>query len=120
MYDVVIHYLNSHTTTPLIGSEIDLIQSVFTPKKFRRRQYFLQEGEVCKNTAFIVKGAMRKYRVGDKGEERVIRLYIENWWASDRESIMKGIPSNYFIDAWENTECLIASKADLAEVVDRI
>jgi len=120
MYDVLIHYLNSHTTTPLIGSEIDLIQSVFTPKKFRRRQYFLQEGEVCKNTAFIVKGAMRKYRVGDKGEERVIRLYIENWWASDRESIMKGIPSNYFIDAWENTECLIASKADLAEVVDRI
>jgi CRP-like cAMP-binding protein len=120
MYDVLIQYLNSYTTTPLSGAEIDLIQRVFTPKKFRRRQYFLQEGEVCKKTAFIVNGAMRKYRVGDKGEEHVIRLYVENWWASDRESLMKGLPSNYFIDAWENTECLIAAKADLADLADRI
>jgi len=80
----------------------------------------LREGEVCKFIAFIAKGAMRKYSVGDKGEEHVIRLYTENGWASDRESLMKEIPSNYFIDAWEDTECLIASKADLAEVVDRI
>src|ERR1700741_2169638 len=106
MYDVLIKYLNGFTMTPLKGWEIDLIQSIFTPKKFRRRQYFLQEGEVCKITAFIVKGAMRKYRVGEKGEEHVIRLYLEHWWASDRESLMKEIPSNYYIDAWEDTECL--------------
>jgi CRP-like cAMP-binding protein len=119
MYDVLIKYLNSYTTTPLTGDEIDLIQSFFTAKKFRKRQFFLQEGEVCKFTAFIVKGAMRKYRVDDKGEEHVIRLYIENWWATDRESVMKRAPSSYFIDAWEETDCLITTKADLAYLVDR-
>jgi len=118
MYDVLINYLNSYTTTPLNGEEIDLIQSFFTPRKLRKRQYFLQEGEFCKNTAFIVKGAMRKYKVDDKGEEHIIRLYIENWWATDRESEMKGTPSEYFIDAWEDTDCLIASKADLRYLVD--
>jgi CRP-like cAMP-binding protein len=120
MYEALIHYLNSYGETPLTGGEIDLIQRVFTPKKFRRRQYFLQEGEVNKFKAFIVKGAMRKYRVGDKGEEHVIRLYIENWWASDRESLMKGTPSNYFIDAWENTECLVVAKDDILDLVGRI
>jgi CRP-like cAMP-binding protein len=120
MYDVLIKYLNSYTTTPLNGDEIDLIQSFFTPKKFRKRQYFLQEGEVCKFLAFIVKGAMRKYRVDDKGEEHIIRLYIENWWASDRESLMKEASSIYFIDAWEDSECLIVTKADLTDLVDRI
>ncbi len=119
MYEVLINYLNSFTPTPLSGDEIDLIQSFFTPKKFRKRQYFLQEGEVCKNTAFIVKGAMRKYRVDDKGEEHVLRLYIENWWATDRESEINGVPSGYFIDAWEDTDCLIATKADLRYLVDR-
>jgi CRP-like cAMP-binding protein len=119
MYEALIKYLNSYTTTPLNGDEIDLIQSFFKPKKFRKRQYFLQEGEVCKFTAFIVKGAMRKYRVDDKGEEHVIRLYIENWWATDRESEMKGVPSGYFIDAWEDTDCLVATKADLRYLVDR-
>jgi CRP-like cAMP-binding protein len=120
MYDALIKYFNSYTTTPLSGDEIDLIQSFVTPKKFRKRQYFLQEGELCKKTAFIVKGAMRKYRVDDKGEEHIIRLYIENWWATDRESVTKETPSGYFIDAWEDTECLIASKAHLADLVDRI
>ena len=90
MYESLIKYFNSYTTTPLTGDEIDLIQSFFTAKKFRKRQYFLQEGEVCKNAAFIVKGAMRKYRVDDKGEEHIMRLYIENWWASDRESVATG------------------------------
>src|ERR1700749_5046200 len=120
MYDALINYLNGYSKTPLSGNEIDLIQTVVTPRKLRKRQYFLQEGEVCRLTAFIVKGAMRKYRVDDKGEEHILRLYIENWWATDRESEMKGVPSGYFIDAWEETDCLIATKADLRYLVDRI
>jgi CRP-like cAMP-binding protein len=119
MYDVLVKYLNGFTTIPLKRWEIDLIQNVFKPKKFRKRQYFLQEGEVCKSTAFIAKGAMRKYRVGDKGDEHVIRLYLETFWVSDRESLMREIPSNYAIDAWEDTECLIVTKADLTDLVDR-
>jgi len=120
MYDVLIHYLNSHTTTPLIGWEIDLIQSVFTPRKFRRRQYFLQEGEVCEYMAFIAKGAMRQYSVDKKGEEHVIKLFVENWWAGDRESCLKGIPSSYFIDAWEDTECLTVTKDNLMRLLDQV
>src|SRR6476469_2166461 len=99
MYDPLITYFNSYATTPLRESDIDLITNIFTPKKFRKRQYFLQEGEVCKYSAFIVKGAMRQYSVDDKGEEHILRLYIENWWATDRESLMKHTPSIYFIDA---------------------
>src|ERR1700733_8929352 len=119
MYDSLIKYYNSYSSQPLTGDEIELIESFYTPKKLRKRQYFLQEGEVCKYTAFIVKGAMRKYRVDDKGEEHVLRLYIENWWATDRESELNGIPSSYFIDAWEDTDCLIATKADVRCLVER-
>ncbi len=120
MYDVLIKYFNGYTTTPLNGDEIDLIQSFFTAKKFRKRQYFLQEGELCKYTAFIVKGAMRQYRVDDKGEEHIIKIYIENWWATDRESLMNQTPSIYFIDAWEDTESLLVTKAAMIDLVNRI
>src|SRR5580704_9296330 len=101
MYDSLIKYFNSYASNSLASEEIDLIQNFFTPKKFRKRQYFLQEGEICKYTAFIVKGAMRQYRVDEKGEEHIIRLFIENWWATDRESVTNKTPSGYFIDAWE-------------------
>ncbi len=120
MYESLIKYFNSYSSKPLTGDEIDLIQSFFIPKKFRKRQYFLQEGEVCKYTAFVIKGAMRQYRVDDKGEEHIIKLYIENWWANDRESFMKQAPSNYFIDAWEDTDALLATKTNLTDLVDRI
>ncbi|HKB43667.1 MAG TPA: Crp/Fnr family transcriptional regulator [Chitinophagaceae bacterium] len=120
MYEALIKYFNSYSTSPLSEKEIESIESVFVHKKFRKRQYFLQEGEVCKHTAFIVKGAMRQYTVDDKGEEHIARLSIENWWASDRESLMKQIPSIYFIDAWEDTEALLVTKAAFIDLIDRI
>ena len=120
MYDSLIKYFNGYSSKRLSGDEIDLIQSSFTPKKFRKKQYFLQEGEVCKYSAFVVKGAMRQYRVDDKGEEHIIKLFIENWWANDRESFMKKTPSNYFIDAWEDTDALIVTKDTLADLIDHL
>jgi len=120
MYEALIKYFNSYTTSPLSEKEIESIESVFVHKKFRKRQYFLQEGEVCKHTAFIVKGAMRQYTIDDKGEEHIARLSIENWWASDRESLMKQIPSIYFIDAWEDTEALLITKSAFIDLIDGI
>ena len=120
MYDSLIKYFNSYSSKRLTGDEVDLIQSCFTPKRFRKKQYFLQEGEVCKYSAFVVKGAMRQYRVDDKGEEHIIKLFIENWWANDRESFMKKTPSNYFIDAWEDTDALIVTKDNLADLIDHL
>jgi CRP-like cAMP-binding protein len=120
MYDSLISYFNSYATTPLRESDIDLITNIFTPKKFRKRQYFLQEGEVCKYTAFIVKGSMRQYMVDDKGEEHIIQLFIENWWASDRESQITETPSKYFIDAWEDTEALLVKRKNVLNLIDHI
>ncbi len=120
MHDALIKYFNSYATTPLTDDEIDMIQGFFTPKKFRKRQYFLQEGEVCKYTAFIVNGAMRQYMVDDKGEEHIIQLFIENWWVSDRESEVKETPSKYFIDAWEDTETLLALRKNVLNLIDQI
>jgi len=113
MYESLIKYINSFAATPLTESEIELIKDAFVPKKIRKRQYLLQEGEVCKYAAFIVKGAMRQYSVDDKGVEHIFRLSIENWWAVDRESFVMLTPSVYNIDAWEDTEALLITKADM-------
>jgi CRP-like cAMP-binding protein len=112
MYDSLITYIKNHSTTPLAENEIEIIKDVFAPKRIRKRQYFLQEGEVCKYAAFIQKGAMRKYSVDDNGMERIMTLYIENWWVSDRESYVMLTPSVYNIDAWEDCEVLLITRAD--------
>src|SRR6218665_1128579 len=106
MHDNLIAYINKHNTSPLTTEEVDLIIDAFQPKKLRKKQYFLQEGDVCKYTGFIVKGAMRQYNVDEKGVEHIVHLFIENYWATDRESSIMLTPSVYNIDAWEDTELL--------------
>jgi CRP-like cAMP-binding protein len=112
MHDSLIKYINSYISTPLTETQIELIEDTFVPKRIRKKQYFLQEGEVCKYAAFIVKGAMRQYSIDDKGVEHIVHLYIENWWACDRESFIMLTPSIYNIDAWEDTDVLLMTKAD--------
>ncbi len=120
MHQAFFDFISKHSTTPLTESDKELFKKLLVPKKLRKRQYFLQEGEVCKYLAFIVKGAMRQYTVDEKGDIHIMRLYIENWWAGDRESHINLTPSIYNVDAWEDTEYLQVSRADFLSVINNI
>jgi len=120
MHRNLLDYINQRATSPLTSDEEALIVATFQPKKLRKKQYFLEEGNVCKYVGFIVKGAMRQYSVDDKGVEHIVHLYIENYWASDRESGVMLTPSQYNIDAWEDTELLVATVADMLDLIERI
>lgn len=112
MHDSLIAYIKKYSSTPFEEGDEELIKNTFLPKRIRKRQFLLQEGEVCKYTAFIVKGATRQYSVDEKGIEHIVRLTIENWWAVDRESFTMLTPSVYYIDAWEDTDALLVTRAD--------
>jgi len=113
-------YIRERATSSLTIDEEALIVATFQPKKLRKKQYFLEEGNVCKYVGFIVKGAMRQYSVDDKGVEHIVQLYIENYWASDRESAVTLTPSRFNIDAWENTELLVARVADMLDLIEKV
>jgi CRP-like cAMP-binding protein len=120
MYEAFFNYLKDFSPDPLSELERALIRDALVPFKLRKRQYFLQEGDRCKNFAFIVKGAMRQYMVDEKGVEHIIRVGVENWWMGDRESWVMNAPSLYNIDAWENTEMLLITRASALELIKKV
>ena len=120
MHEKLIDYISQYSNLPLTDDEQALIISTFQPKKLRKKQYFLQEGDVSKYAGFIVKGAMRQYSVDDKGAEHIVHLFIENYWANDRESSTMLTPSKYNIDAWEDTELLIITRAEMLDLMEKI
>ncbi|MEL1253618.1 Crp/Fnr family transcriptional regulator [Flavobacterium sp. DGU38] len=120
MHAKLIAYISQYANLPLTSEEQALIVATFQPKKLRKKQYFLQEGDVCKHAGFIVKGAMRQYSVDEKGAEHIVHLFIENYWANDRESSTMLTPSKYNIDAWEDTELLIITRAEMLDLMDKI
>jgi CRP-like cAMP-binding protein len=112
MHKIFIDYINSKIGTRLKEAEEKLLFQTFIPKKLRKHQYLLQEGEVCRFAGFVVKGALKQYTIDKGGKENILGLHIENWWVGDRESFMIGTPSPYFIDAVEDVEMLVVSRED--------
>lgn len=119
-HDSLFKYIETHSQTQLTKSEMEVIKNAFVLKKLRKRQYLLQEGEICKYFSFIVKGAMRQYSVDDKGVEHIVQLSIENWWVGDRESFIMLTPSTYNVDAWEDTELLVTTRAEQLDLLEKI
>ncbi|MBX7182303.1 MAG: Crp/Fnr family transcriptional regulator [Bacteroidia bacterium] len=110
MYDAFFSYIQIQIGRSLLDHEKDLLQKVFYYKKIRKHQFLLQEGEICRFAGFVLKGALKQYTLDASGKENVLALCLENWWAADRESYIKEIPSPYFIEACEETELLIINK----------
>jgi CRP-like cAMP-binding protein len=128
MFEVFKQYLIEKAG--LNEQEIAAVRAVSVEKKFRKRQYLLQEGDVCVNNCFVVKGCLRLYLVGEDGTEHILRFAVENWWMSDQESLNNAIPSKNNIDALEDSEVILISQLDyislqktiprLRELVERI
>src|SRR6187431_2532837 len=94
----------------LSEDEFNYCKTLFLPKKLRKRQYLLQEGDVCKYVAFVEKGILRSYTIDEKGNEHIVQFAFEGWWISDHLSFLTGEPSRYNIDAMEDCELLLLSK----------
>jgi len=105
MFDLFFTHINQKVA--LSEAEQQVVKTFFTPKKLRKRQYLLQEGEPCKYLAFVEKGILRSYNVDNKGVEHIIHFAMEGWWMGDIYSFLSGEPSGYNIDAIEDAELLM-------------
>jgi CRP-like cAMP-binding protein len=109
MYDTLFNYIEAKTGEALPDQEREDIRAAFDRKCLRKRQYFLQEGDVCKQIGFIVKGSSRMFSVDEKGHEHIIQFGLECWWISDPESFLHLTPSRYNIEILEDAELLVIS-----------
>lgn len=108
MYDLF--FQKFQEKVPLSNEEQEQIKSYLTPKKLRKKQYLLQEGDICKAIAFVEKGTLREYSV-ESGSEHIIQFAIEGWTISDLFSFLTGEPATYNIDALEEAELVLISKS---------
>ncbi len=107
---IIAHFSNY---LPLSDSEIIELQSKLLEKKVKRRQFILQEGDVCKHYTFVVNGCFKMYKVDNKGQEHNLQFSIENGWITDIGSFYSNKPSELYIEALEQSTILQLNKPDL-------
>ena len=118
MYELFFHKFNEKVN--LSEEEEEVIKQYLTPKKLRKKQYLLQEGDICKHIAFVEKGALKAYVVDDAGAESIIQFALEGWVISDLYSFLTGEPATYNIDALENAELVLISKSAHEELLKKL
>lgn len=117
MYEALRTYITSYAGEPVADKQFEQIKECFVPKKIRKRQYFLQSGDVCKYLGFVVRGALRQYSIDEKGVEHIVQFGIEDWWVGDRESFTMLTPSKYNIDALEDCDLLLITYEKLQYLI---
>lgn len=56
---------------PLDEAEQQLVGDSFRHRLYRKRQYVLQEGDVCATLNFVVRGCLRLYKIDDAGNVHI-------------------------------------------------
>src|SRR5271154_857087 len=109
-------YVERKSSVKLSEDDRNLIITKLKPKKLRKRQFFLQEGDVCKYMGFIVNGATRMFAVDEKGHEHILHFGLEDWWVGDYESFYLLTPSKYYVEALEDVDMILITNEQLQEL----
>lgn len=100
--------------------ELELCTTFFIPKKLRKKQFLLQEGDICKYNAFVEKGILRSYTVDEKGNEHIVQFALEGWWITDLASFLSASLSTYTIEALEDTELLLLTPSAREQLMKQV
>jgi CRP-like cAMP-binding protein len=85
--------------------------SLLQPKSYKRKQFILEEGEICKYSTFVIKGCLRGFTVDQNGFEHVLNFAPVGWWIADMYSLLTQKPGILNIEALEDTDVLLLSKS---------
>lgn len=113
-------YQKINTIIPITEEEFSYCKALFVSKKLRKRQYLLQEGDVCRYQAFVAKGMLRSYTTDEKEAEHILQFASEGWWIADLSSYLTDEPSVFNIEALEEAEVLLLSKPHWEQLMQAV
>lgn len=111
---------NLQKNIQLTIAEQELVISYFVNKKIKKKQFFIHEGQVAKDVAFVVSGCLRSYSIDQNGFEHILQFAPSDWWITDMYSFIAQKESNLNIDALMDTEVYLLSRKNQLEIFDKI
>ena len=103
-------------------SETDraFIKQRFTLRNIKRKSYFLREGDLGFEQAFIISGTMRVFYIDGKTQEHVLYFGFKDWWIGDLASFELRSPSQLNVQALEDTWVLAFTHNGIDEIFQKI
>ncbi|NIG55740.1 Crp/Fnr family transcriptional regulator [Chitinophaga sp. Cy-1792] len=97
----------------LSEEEKEWVSQRFIIRTYQKGDYFLREGQVCREAAFIQSGLLRYVLTKEDGEELTVDFNKEQEWTCNYASFLDKSPSGTAIQCIEPTTLLVISYDDL-------
>ena len=109
------HFLHTHIREiiDLTDDEFETLQGFFTKKRFRKRQFLIQEHQPVHEIFLIEKGILKSSIIDDTGKEHILQFAAPNWWISDFAGFFKQETSSLAVECIEDSEVYAVSYEDL-------
>jgi len=65
----------------------EFLYSISKEKTLPKGEVLIRQGQVVKNTFFVIEGCLRSYVIDRNGKEHTLQFAIKDWWISDYISI---------------------------------
>jgi CRP-like cAMP-binding protein len=102
------------------NAELDFVDTMFVYRRLAAREFLQRAGAVAQYSAFVTRGCLRSYVIDADGHEHVVKFAAETWWVADTNSLSNRTPSQYFIDALEDSELLLLDAASHERLVNEV
>jgi CRP-like cAMP-binding protein len=83
----------------------------------KKTEYFIREGEICKQVAFVLSGSLRSYYTSDKDEEVTYCITFPHSLMTAYSSFLTANPTQENIQAITDVELLMMQKIDFEQLV---
>lgn len=101
MYEGLKRYLQSKIEIP--DDILRRLEPLCISDSAHKGGIVLKVDEVCKHNYFVARGCLRSYVFDKKGREHILQFAPDDWWISERISLLSGDPATFYIDAIEDT-----------------
>lgn len=117
--ETLIKSITQHVKLSL--EEISIFKSFWTEKTLEKGEFLLRNGEICRHDSYVVSGVLKAFCINaENGNEEILFLAIDHWWATDISSFSKQKASIYSIQAVERTALLQISQPSFQKLLEEI
>ena len=109
-FNLILQNIAKHIN--LTQQEQEIFTGYLQAKTIKRKQFLLTDGDISKHSIFVTAGCLRGYTVDKSGIEHVLSFAPPDWWIADMYSLISQKPGTLNIEALEDTEVLLLSKAN--------
>lgn len=106
--------------TSLNDHEILKLRKHIRLRKFKKKEFLLNEGEICRELYFVEEGCVRMYFINKKAAEQIVQFALDGWWISDFSSYIDQKPSDYYIQCIEETEIVFIDKHGYDDLLNEL